>query len=239
VSCACPCTRPSRPACPRSPREAPIDPQTALVLIVGFVVAISIHEFSHALAARLLGDHTAERAGRLTLNPLRHLDPFGSLLLLLTMFSGAPGIGWGRPVPVDGRALRWGRAGMAIVSGAGPFSNFLLALATAIGFGIALRAGADLPDLAVEIVQTLIILNIGLCVFNLLPVAPLDGFGVAVGVLPAPLAMPLARLGQYGPGILLILIFSGSILRFNLLGFLLDPPRRALLRVVVSAAGAI
>lgn len=214
-----------------------IDARTALVLIVGFIVAITIHEFSHALAARSLGDLTAQQAGRLTLNPLRHLDPFGSLLLLLALFSGAPGIGWGRPVPVDPRNLRYGRAGMALVSAAGPLSNVALAITAAIVIRLLQQSAVDVPPLGLDLISTLILLNVGLCVFNLLPVAPLDGFGVLVGVLPWRLAAPLARLGQYGPGILLILLFSQSIIRIDLLGLILGPPRRALLAFIVRLAG--
>lgn len=202
-------------------------------------MAISIHEFSHALAAWSLGDSTAQRLGRLTLNPLRHLDPVGSLLLLLTLFSGAPGIGWGRPVPVDPRALRYGRAGMAAVSAAGPLSNVFIALCTALAFRFLRTAALDAPDWTVDFMRVLIFLNVGLCVFNLLPIPPLDGFGVAVGLLPWALASPLSRLAQYGPGILLILVFSESIIRINLLNLILEPPRRELLRLIAGTAGVV
>jgi Zn-dependent protease len=214
-----------------------IDAPTVLIIILGFVVAIAVHEFSHALAAWSLGDHTAAREGRLTLNPLRHLDHFGSLLLLLTLFSGAPGIGWGKPVPVNPRALRFGRLGMALVSIAGPASNLAIALLAGLSFRLILDANIDVPEWGIDFLQALILLNIGLCVFNLLPVPPLDGFGVAVGILPAPLAIPLARLAQYGPAILLILVFSGSIIRIDLLGIILGPPRAALLALVQRVAG--
>jgi Zn-dependent protease len=197
-----------------------------------------VHEFSHAFAAWSLGDSTARRAGRLTLNPLRHLDPFGSLMLLLTLFSGAPGIGWGKPVPVDPRALRFGRAGMAIVAAAGPLSNLATALAVALAFRFVGTAAVDVPPLALDFLARLITLSIGLCVFNLLPIAPLDGFGVAVGVLPRSVAEPIARLGQYGPGILLILIFSGTVIGVNLLSLILRPPTLKLLELVRTVARA-
>lgn len=210
-----------------------IDPRTAIVLLAGFVVAIAVHEFSHALVARLLGDRTAQQAGRLTLNPLRHLDPFGSLLIVLTVASGAPGIGWGKPVPVNPRALRYGRAGMALVSGAGPFSN--LVLATLI---LAIATHIDLPrQLVAEDVRTFVVLNVSLCAFNLLPIAPLDGFGVAVGVLPEPLAYQVARLGRYGPAILLLLVFSASIIRVSLLGLILRPVIGFLLDAIIRIVG--
>ncbi len=215
-----------------------IDPATALILIVGFIVAISVHEFSHALAAWSLGDRTARSAGRLTLNPLRHLDPFGSLMLLLTMFAGVPGIGWGKPVPVNPRALRFGRLGMAIVSAAGPLANLAIAFLVALAVRAADMRGDAVPAWSGQLLVALVALNVSLCVFNLLPLAPLDGFGVAVGVLPLAIARPLARLQQYGPGLLLLLVFSGSLIRIDLLGLLLGPPRRALLALVARAAGA-
>jgi Zn-dependent protease len=196
-----------------------------------------VHEFSHAATARSLGDPTAQRAGRLTLNPLRHLDPFGSLLLVLTLVSGAPGFGWGRPVPVDPRNLRYGRLGMALVSAAGPLANVGLALLIALVFRLTLSSDQGLPVYAQQFGVALIRLNVSLCVFNLLPIAPLDGFGVVVGLLPLGLARPVARLGQYGPGILLLLIFSASLIRVNLLGLILGPPSRALLALVFHVAG--
>lgn len=201
-------------------------------------MAISVHEFCHALAAWSLGDRTAQAAGRLTLNPLKHLDPMGTLLLLITIFARAPGIGWGKPVPVDPYSLRFGRLGMAIVSAAGPLSNIAIALAAALAIRSLLSADIGLPDWGVDFLQILIILNVGLAVFNLLPLAPLDGFGVLVGVLPWSVARPIARLAQYGPGILLLLVFSGSFIGVNLLSIVLEPPRRALFALVLRAAGA-
>jgi Zn-dependent protease len=196
-------------------------------------VAISVHEFSHALAAWSLGDPTAQRAGRLTLNPLRHLDPFGSILLLLA------GFGWGKPVPVDPRALRLGRLGMAIVSAAGPLSNLVVALLTALSIRTLLELEVGVSRLVIQFLFLLIALNVGLCVFNLLPIAPLDGFGVAVGMLPWSIAGPLARLAQYGPGILLLLVFSQTLIRIDLLGLILGPFNRALLRPLLAIAGII
>lgn len=215
-----------------------IDPRTALVILAGFVVAITIHEFSHALASRLLGDDTATREGRLTLNPIKHLDPFGTLLLVITMFSGVPGIGWGRPVPVDGGALRYGRAGMAIVSAAGPLSNLILAFAAAVALSV-LGLDPRRGDLVAQFVFTSLILNVGLAAFNLLPIAPLDGFGVLMGIVPSAVADRLQWLGQYGPLILLILVFSGTIIQFNLLSFVLDPVRDTLMSLVLRAASVV
>lgn len=189
----------------------------------------------------MLGDTTAQDAGRLTLNPIRHLDPFGTLLLVLTTFTGAAGFGWGKPVPVDGRALKWGRTGMAIVSGAGPLSNVIFAFVCAFGLRYSVDLGLGTTDgaasVGIDLLFRLIALNVGLCVFNLLPIAPLDGFGVLFGVLPATLAYRLGWLGKYGPPILLVLVFSGSIIGFSLLSLILGPPTRELMRLVLGAAG--
>jgi Zn-dependent protease len=183
--------------------------------------------------ARLLGDRTAEQEGRLTLNPIRHLDPFGTLMIVITTFTGVAGIGWGKPVPVNGAALRNGRAGMALVSAAGPISNVLLAIVS----GLLLTQARELigaNEWSAGLVELLLRVNIGLAAFNLLPIAPLDGFGVLIGVVPAPVAYRLAWLGQYGPGILLILVFSGSILGFSLLSFVLSPFVRAVSAIVLG-----
>ena len=206
-----------------------IDPRETIVLLLGFAIAIAVHEFSHAAAARLLGDRTAQRAGRLTLNPLAHLDPMGTLMIVLSSVAGI-GFGWGKPVPYDPRAVRFGRFGGALVSIAGPLSNFVLAafaLAVAVHGPISEDFGRDIGRLAG--------LNIGLCAFNLLPIPPLDGFGVAVGVLPRTPAIALARLGQYGPAILLILVFSANILpiRPSLLVRLLEPVASTLERAAL------
>jgi Zn-dependent protease len=193
-------------------------------------VAISVHEFFHAFTAWRLGDPTAKNAGRLTLNPLRHLDPFGSLLLLVA------GFGWGRPVPVNPRALRYGRFGMAMVSAAGPLSNLGVAFLTALTIRGIDASAADVPATLGRFLVLLLLLNVALCAFNLLPIAPLDGFGVAVGVLPWSIAGPIARLARYGPAILMLLVFSGYIIRIDLLHIVLDPLTRLLLAPLLSIA---
>ena len=204
-----------------------MDTTAVVIILAGFLIAITIHEFSHALAAYSLGDTTAQQAGRLTLNPIRHLDPFGTIMLLLITFTGLPGIGWGKPVPVNGRALRYGRRGMAIVSAAGPLSNLIVAFLSALAFGLLVTRGGLTTDsngvTAARFAQFLFQINIGLCAFNLIPLPPLDGYGVAVGVLPEQLAYGLARLARYGPGILLLLVLSGSVIHISLLSLVLTP----------------
>jgi Zn-dependent protease len=184
------------------------------IVTVGLLVAITVHEFGHAFAANLLGDTTARRLGRLSLNPIRHLDPFGTLMIFLV------GFGWGKPVPVDYRALgRNPRRGMALVSMAGAASNLI----TAAIFGALVRAevvawhsprylhvdGWELASVAADIVGFVIFLNLILAVFNLIPIAPLDGFKIVVGLLPARQAQSWAQLERYGPVLLLLLLLFG------------------------------
>ncbi len=192
---------------------------TLAAFVVGIAVALSFHEASHALSAYLLGDSTAKREGRLTLNPASHIDPFGGIMLLVV------GFGWAKPTPVDPRYLRGNpRSGMALVSLAGPISNVLVAIAAAlpIRFGlvdsemIGFRRffGGDLVD---YVVVSFVFWNLLIAAFNLLPIAPLDGFKVVLGVLPRDLAVQFARLERVGPLILLLLIASGFFLPYNLL----------------------
>ena len=198
----------------------------AFVLLFGAVavallISISVHEASHAAAALSLGDSTAKRLGRLTLNPKAHLDPTGTVMLLLA------GFGWGKPVPVNAAALRNGHRSMALVSFAGPASNVVLALAFAAVFrsgvldfdGVGLSLGGWLALVAFYSVT----LNLILAVFNLLPIAPLDGAAILRGVSPDGWAPAIRRMETAGPIVLLAVIalqFMGFI---DVLGFIFDP----------------
>ena len=197
--------------------------------VTALVLGIAFHEFSHAAAATALGDTTAQRQGRLSLNPLVHLDPAGTALLFLV------GFGWGKPTPVNPLALRTGRRGMALVAAAGPISNFffaaLLAIPIRLGFATfeevfttnVSTSGWDFSDYLGVFLGAGVVFNVILGVFNLIPLAPLDGFKVALGVLPQELARPLARLEQYGMAILLALFFMPFVLGFNPLGEVMVP----------------
>jgi len=166
-------------------------------LVVALVIAITIHEFSHAWTANRLGDPTARLQGRVTLNPAVHLDPLGSVLILVT------GFGWGRPVPVNGYQLRGGRRGMGWVSLAGPVSNFILATL----FGLAIRFGLiDGSSNFYRLAAIMISLNLGLGLFNLLPFGPLDGQKIAAGFLPAKWAYRITQLNQSGQAMWFVLI---------------------------------
>ncbi len=167
--------------------------------LIALIVAITIHEFAHAYAADRLGDPTPRVQGRLTLNPLAHLDPLGTLMLLIARF------GWGKPVVFDPFNLRHPRRDAAIISLAGPVSNILLATALSLILHAALTTGYAM--LAYVFIQPIIVLNIFLAVFNLVPVHPLDGFKIVGGILPKEYARQWYELEPYGMIFLLFLIF--------------------------------
>ncbi|MBI2322595.1 MAG: site-2 protease family protein [Chloroflexi bacterium] len=206
------------------------DPQRFVVAMAALVVALTVHEFAHAFWADRLGDPTPRRQRRLTLNPLAHLDPFGSLLFLLA------GFGWGRPVMTDPRYYRLNpRVGMAQVAFAGPLSNVALAMLVALPLRFGFFDGGA-PDLAASFVAWSLRWNILLAVFNMIPLAPLDGFKVLLGVLPSAQAFAFARFEQYGPAVLMTIIFVDAFtpLHLNILGRLIGPPSQFLLRAIVG-----
>jgi Zn-dependent protease len=167
--------------------------------LIALVVAITVHEFSHALAADRLGDPTPRLQGRLTLNPLAHLDPLGTLMLLIARF------GWGKPVVFDPFNLKNPQRDAAIISFAGPVSNIVLATA----LSLILRAFLSGPYamIAYIIIQPIIIMNVFLAIFNLVPIHPLDGFKIVGGLLPAEYARQWQELESYGMIFLLFLVF--------------------------------
>jgi len=175
------------------------NPFSFFTWVIALLVAITIHEFSHALAADRLGDPTPRLEGRLTLNPLAHLDPIGTLMLLIARF------GWGKPVPIDPYNLQNPRRDSAIISLAGPGSNFILATLLSVVLRLSLLGPFSI--LAITFLTPIIILNVYLGLFNLLPVAPLDGFKIVLGFLPHDLAIQWEELESYGLIFLLFLIF--------------------------------
>lgn len=183
-----------------------------VLTIIALAVAITVHEFSHAFIASKLGDNTARARGRLTLNPLRHLDPVGAIMLFVI------GFGWGKPVPVNPYYLKFGaRTGMALVSLGGPLSNLLFAAL----FGMATRvAPAPLGDLCYYIM----LFNIILGIFNLIPLPPLDGFSILLGILPYNVAASLARIERYGPAILILIVLLDSFTGINIFWNILHVP---------------
>ena len=211
--------------------------------IVPVIIAVTFHEAAHGFVAHRFGDDTALLAGRVTFNPLKHIDPFGTVLLpaLLLVTSGFL-FGYAKPVPVNFGRLQHPRRDMVLVALAGPATNVLLAIASSLLFYAVDFTPRSIEDwLARNLVNSLQI-NVVLCVFNMLPIPPLDGGRVAVGILPRFLAYPLARLEPYGMLILMlifILSYAGarSVLGFSLLGWLISGPAEALIRFVLTVTG--
>ncbi|MGD8732417.1 MAG: site-2 protease family protein, partial [Anaerolineales bacterium] len=201
---------------------------TIIARIITLVVALTIHEFSHAWSADQLGDDTPRLQGRLTLNPLAHLDPIGSLMLLLA------GFGWARPVQVNPYALRRANpAGMVIVAAAGPFSNLLLAILAAIPFRAGLLSASFNAGFVSSLFLEFIWINLILLFFNLIPIFPLDGEKIADYFLPPQGQRVLDQLRPYGPIILMGLIVLGNFGGFNLLNLLVGTPASGVFRLLV------
>ena len=192
------------------------------VWVLPLVIAITFHEAAHGFVAHQLGDDTAYKLGRVSFNPLRHIDPFGTLVLPgMLLLSHSPFLfGYAKPVPVNFRALREPRVGMVLVALAGPATNILLALAAAASFHILGFVPANAAKWLADNLKNAVVINVVLAVFNMMPIPPLDGGRVAVGLLPRPLAIPLARLEPFGMliliGFLILLPLAGSQFGLNL-----------------------
>jgi len=211
-------------------------PLEIIAFLTSLLIAIDVHEFAHAWMANELGDSTARYYGRLSLNPLVHLDPMGTVMMLFSVFYGF-GIGWGRPVPVDPRYLRKGpRVGMGLVAAAGPLSNLVLAAILAVPIRLGLP-----PGLLRSLLLTVISVNIGIALFNLLPLPPLDGASILQGILStirAPWAYrvsdALDRIGAQGYMIFVLLILVDQILPISILGLILGVPYSLLYRLIAG-----
>jgi Zn-dependent protease len=214
------------------------------VWLVPLVIAIVFHEVAHGLVARKLGDPTAFRKGRLTLNPIKHIDPFGTVILpMLLAISHAPVFGWAKPVPVNYRRLRNPRRDMILVAIAGPGMNMLLALVgTAIlAATVMLSGGAQDGVSAVVAANALnfVLINIFLAVFNLLPVPPFDGGHVVEGLLPRSLAVPFRKIGRYSlvVFILLLLVLPAMSPRADVIARVVSPIVDAITRLFLGIFG--
>jgi Zn-dependent protease len=199
-----------------------------VLAFIGLLLALTVHEAAHAWAASRLGDPTARLQGRLSLNPLVHIDPIGTVVLpLLAMTTGVPILGWARPVPVDGRYLKNFRRDFMWIALAGPASNVLLAILASLMLRTVPLMPVSVGAIAVveplyQFASVFFLINITLAVFNMIPVPPLDGSNVVAALLPPSLARQWDQIRQYGIFILYGLMFSG------VLGTLIGPPSRFL-----------
>ena len=186
------------------------DIRSIFIMAVPVLLAVTVHEVAHGWVAYKFGDDTAKQAGRLTLNPLKHLDLVGTLVFVITQM-----IGWAKPVPVNPYNLKNPRRDMLWVSAAGPASNFLLAVLLSFCLKALAYFNAAVPYYFLAplflILKAGVIINIGLAVFNLLPVPPLDGSGILTGLLPLKWAQKYEELRPYGFVILLVLIFTNAV----------------------------
>ncbi len=219
--------------------DAPVSPEKVLEIVIQVVVllfAVSVHESAHGWMALRCGDTTARDLGRITLNPVKHLDPFGSLLVpALLAFTGAPVFGWAKPVPVSLRGVPNPRRANLLVSAAGPISNFAVAILGAAAFFV-LRAFAPAgPALQESLFYPLLLValftvgvNVTLGLFNLIPIPPLDGFGVVESFAPARWIRGVMWVRKYGFIVLVVAIFTGG------LSAVLGPPQRFLFQLLLG-----
>jgi len=212
--------------------------EIALVAIP-VIIAITLHEAAHGYVARHFGDNTAERAGRISLNPLRHVDLFGTILLPALLLLSHAGFlfGYAKPVPVNFAGLRHPKRDMIWVAAAGPGMNILLALISAILLYGTIGLGMIDNRFLLTALWTSVDINLVLAVFNLLPVPPLDGGRVAVGLLPQPLSLWLAQLGRFGMLLLLAVFLLLPLAGINLFHYLVQIPVDFVERPVLEMLG--
>jgi Zn-dependent protease len=208
----------------------------ASIWAIPIIIAITFHEAAHGFVARLLGDETAWRLGRVSLNPLKHIDPVGTILLpgFLLLLRSPFLFGYAKPVPINFRALRNPRRDMVWVAAAGPAMNIALAVLAALTFHLIGYLPTTTALWVAENLKNALVINVVLAVFNLFPLPPLDGGRIAVGVLPNVLAFPLARLEPYG-----MIILIGLLFILPILGAQLGVDLSIVSQVISSSTGAI
>jgi Zn-dependent protease len=207
-----------------------LDPAIIIARAVVLLIAFTLHELAHALTADYLGDPTPRNMGRITLNPLRHLDPVGTIMLLVS------GFGWAKPVRVNPFNMRGNpHTSMAIVAAAGPLTNLALAGIGALPFRLGFMFPTMTPGTSGDFLLTQFVwINLVLAFFNLLPVPPLDGYRILLGLLPFDMAMKLRPLEQYGFLILLALIFFLPLIGIDILGVIVWQPAAAVFQWMIG-----
>ena len=215
------------------------------VWLVPLVIAIVFHEVAHGLVARRLGDPTAEQRGRLTLNPIKHIDPFGTVILPLILAVSHAGaiFGWAKPVPVNYRRLKTPRRDMVLVALAGPGMNLLLALVGALVLAATLTLAGGVhggvPRFIALNALNFMYINVFLAVFNLLPVPPFDGGHVVQGLLPQPLAVQFARIGRFSLLVLVGLLLVAPQFGLDVVQYVVQPVVDAITRLVLGVFGLV
>jgi len=211
-------------------------PEQIIAFLLSFVIATTIHECAHAVTAYRLGDPTAKEQGRITLNPIMHFEPFGFFGMVLISL-GYGFIGWGKPCPVNPSRFKYtfgGRrhVGMAIVALAGPVSNIAQALVVAVIYRFLIHSNVALSDTVDTFIKAFLIVNILLAAFNMIPIPPLDGHKILMGLLPAFWYPILAPLERYGFMLLFLLFFIGGSIGGSIVGGMIDPMRDSLTTLV-------
>lgn len=185
--------------------------------LIALVIGITIHEFAHAYTAYRMGDSTAKMAGRVTFNPIAHMDPMGTLMLFLA------GFGWGKPVPVNPFQLRHGRWGQVLVSLSGPLSNIIAAAIFALPLRILITANVETPAIVIQVLQAIIELNLILAIFNLIPIPPLDGSRILTALAPRAFSGIMAEIERIGPFVLLGIIVLTIVMNIPLFSRIILP----------------
>ena len=219
--------------------------QSLAIVAIPVIVAITFHEAAHGYVARHFGDSTAEKAGRITLNPLKHIDLFGTILLPAFLLATHAGFvfGYAKPVPVNFGALRNPKRDMIWVAAAGPGMNILLAAISVMFLGAVIGIGNSVPQWLPALLWSSIEINLILAVLNLWPVPPLDGSKIAVGLLPPRLALPLWRLSRFGMLFLVVIFLLAPMAGINVYGWMVGHPvawiERAILWLLQQAGGIV